>query len=300
MRTLKGFIQLTRPVNMLICGLSVVCGGILGGKPLDRFGDIISFLFTHINTNLQSWELRTLSGAVSASLILASGNAFNDVMDLHCDKINIPHRPIPSGMVTPAKAVIFAVILALAGILLSLPLGIPGIAVALCAVALLAAYDTKLKGVPLAGNITVAILGGLAFVYGGIAGNSITRALLPAAFAAFFHLGRELLKDAADERGDLSSGLNTAATAWGKETACLFASTVLMVLAVFTVIPFTFGFFGVVYFLLIALGVWPVLLYASISSLRDSSEKNLRRISRLLKMDMPMGIIAVLAGFQGL
>ena len=300
MRTLKGLIQLTRPVNMLICGLSVVCGGILGGKPLDRFWDIISFLFTHINTNLQSWELRTLSGAVSASLILAAGNAFNDVMDLHCDKINIPHRPIPSGMVTPAKAVIFAVILALAGIILSLPLGIPGITVALCAVALLAAYDTKLKGVPLAGNITVAILGGLAFVYGGIAGNSIGRALLPAAFSAFFHLGRELLKDAADERGDLSSGLNTAATTWGKETACLFASTVLMILAVFTVSPFTFGFFGVSYFLVITVGVWPVLLYASVSPLRDSSEKNLRRISRLLKMDMPVGIIAIIVGYQGL
>lgn len=299
MRTLKGLIQLARPVNMLICGLSVVCGGILGGKPFDRLVDIISLFSPQMNANLQSWELRTLSGAVSASLILAAGNSFNDVRDLHCDKINTPHRPIPSGMVTPAGAAIFAMILALTGILLSLPLGIPGIAVALCAVTLLAAYDIKLKGVPLAGNITVAALGGLAFVYGGIAGNSITRALLPAAFAAFFHLGRELLKDAADVEGDLSSGLKTAATVWGKETSCLFASTVLIVLAVFTISPFTFGFFGVVYFLFIALGVWPVLLYASISSLRNSSEKNLRRISRLLKMDMPVGIIAILVGYQG-
>jgi len=300
MITPKGFFQLARPANMLICGLSVVCGGILSGKPLDRLWELISFFFTHLNANFQSWELCTLSAAVSASLILAAGNVFNDVRDLQCDKINNPHRPIPSGMVTPTGASIFAMILALAGILLSLTLGLPGIAVALCAVVLLAAYDMKLKGVPLAGNITVAVLGGLAFVYGGIAGNSITRALLPAAFAAFFHLGRELLKDAADIHGDLYSGLNTAATVWGKETACLFASTVLVVLAVFTVSPFTFGFFGVAYFLVIAVGVWPVLLYASVSPLRDSSEKNLRRISRLLKMDMPVGIIAIIVGFQGL
>ncbi len=300
MGTLKGFILIARPVNMLICGLAVVCGSILVGKPFDMLGDFISFFFTHLDANFQSWEFRAINGAVSASLILAAGNAYNDVRDLCCDKVNAPHRPIPSGTLTPTGVTIFAVILALTGILLSLSLGIYGTAVALCAVVLLVIYNIKLKAVPLAGNITVAGLGGLAFVYGGIAGGSVNRALLPAVFAVLFHFGRELLKDAADINGDLSSGIKTAATVWGKETTCLYASIVLMVLAVITVSPFTFGFFGVFYFLVIAFGVWPVLLYASISSLRNSSEKNLRRISRLLKIDMPIGIIAILIGYQGL
>ena len=299
-RRVKGLVRLVRPVNALICGLSVICGGVLGGKPFERFGEIFSLVFSLQNITLQSWELRTLSSAVSASLILAAGNAFNDVRDMQCDTINAPDRPIPSGAVTTACATFFAMILAFAGLIFSLPLGIPGVTVAFCAVVILAAYDIKLKGIPLAGNIAVAGLGGLAFVYGGIAGSSVERALLPGVFAVLFHLGRELIKDAADVQGDLSTGIQTAATARGKESACLIASTVLMVLAVISVVPFTFGFFGFAYFLVIVLGVWPVLLYASISSLRDPSEKNLRSISSLLKMDMPVGIIAILVGFQGL
>ena len=299
MRTLKGFFLITRPVNVLICGLSVVCGGVICGKPFERFESFISYFFQS-NLHFQSWELRTLSAAVSASMILAAGNVFNDICDRRCDSINSPHRPIPAGIITPFSAAIFALFLSLAGLSLSFKLGIPGIAVALCAITLLAAYDVKLKSIPLIGNITVAVLGGLAFIYGGIAGYSIKRAILPAIFAALFHLGRELVKDAADVRGDFSSGIHTAATAWGKETACMIAAAVLMVLTVITVSPFTFGYFGIVYFLVIALGVWPVLVYASISSLKNTSEKNLRRISQLLKIDMPAGIIAILVGFQGL
>jgi len=299
MKTLKGLIRLARPINAFICGVSVFCGSILGGEPFDRIRDFISFFYFQMNANFQSWELRTLSGAVSASLILAAGNAFNDVRDLQSDRINTPHRPIPSGLITPFGATTFAVILALAGLILSFPLGIPGFTVAIGAIALLAVYSIKLKSVPLAGNVAVAFLGGLAFIYGGIAGYSIERAVLPATFALFFHLGRELLKDAADVKGDFSSGIKTAATEWEKEVACIFAATIFMILAIFTVSPFTFGFFGIGYFLVIVLGVWPVLIYASISSLRDSSEKNLRKISRLLKIDMPVGIIAILMGFQG-
>ncbi|MCK4824074.1 UbiA family prenyltransferase, partial [bacterium] len=107
MKILKGLIQLARPTNTLICGLSVVCGSILGGAPLDRIRDFISFFYYQTNSNLQSWELRTLSGAVSASLILAAGNAFNDVRDLQSDRINTPHRPIPSGLITSFGATIF-------------------------------------------------------------------------------------------------------------------------------------------------------------------------------------------------
>ena len=298
MKILKGIFLLIRPVNVLICGLSVVCGSIICGNPFYRITDLISFFFQPA-LHFHSWEAVTCSAAFSASLVLAAGNVFNDICDRECDSINSPHRPIPSDMVTPFSAVVFALFLALFGLVLSLPLGIPGITVAVCAVLLLAAYDLKLKSMPVTGNLVVAVLGGLAFVYGGIAGGSIERSLLPAVFALMFHFGRELIKDAADVRGDETTGIHTAATVWGKETACRIAAAVLMVLAVVTVSPFTFGFFGIVYFLVIALGVWPVLLYASVSAVRDSSGKNLRRISELLKIDMPVGILAILAGFQG-
>ena len=294
--TVGGYIRLARPANMLICGFSVVCGGIIGGKPLDLLTEFIACIGSG---SLPVWAVRTLWAALSASLILAAGNTFNDICDITTDSINAPDRPLPSGKVSAGGASFFTGLLTVTGLASSLPLGKAGVAVALGAVFLLAAYDAWLKAVPFAGNVSVAILGGLAFVYGGIAGGCIYRALIPAVFATLFHLGREVIKDAADTRGDREAGIRTIATVHGEQVACRIGALVLTALAVIVVAPSVTGYFGVVYTIYIALLVCPILLYAAASSLRDQGEANLRRISMILKIDMPVGIIAVLAGFQG-
>ncbi len=43
----------------------------------------------------------------------------NDVIDIESDKVNSPHRPIPSGKVTKNEAAIFSVVLFLSGLVLS-------------------------------------------------------------------------------------------------------------------------------------------------------------------------------------
>jgi len=293
----KGFVQLARPLNMLLCGFAVVCGGFIAGKPFDLARDLCSGLMLYY---MPQWAVRTLTASVSASLILAAGNVFNDVCDLDCDLINTPGRPLPSKRVTSKTASVFAVILAVAGIALSIQLGLAGVIVALSASILLFVYDIKLKRLPLAGNIVVAFLGGLAFMYGGIAGNAVYRSLLPAVFAANFHLGRELVKDAVDIEGDLSAGIKTAASAWGVDTACRIAAVILTALTVIVAVPFFTGYFGSVYFTIIAFGVWPPLMYSVIVLSKKPSAKRLQFVSFMLKADMPVGILALLIGFQGL
>ncbi len=213
MRAFVGLVRLMRPVNALICGASVIAGGTLGGKPLTRLGELAAALFSPGWWNLTEWQWRTILAAFSASLILAAGNVFNDVRDVSCDRINAPERPLPSGMVSAGTATVFAACLAGIGILLAIPLGIPGFATAAYATILLIWYDMQLKRIPLAGNIAVAFLGGLAFFYGGIAGYAPGRALIPAIFSFLYHLGRELIKDGADYPGDAAANIRTAATA---------------------------------------------------------------------------------------
>jgi len=312
MSMLKGFFRLIRPVNTVICAFTVICGSIIGGKPLDYLYNVLISIYSSpfITNNSLSRTLCTdrfqtcpyikiFTAALSASFILAAGNAFNDVCDLSCDRINTPNRPIPSGMVTPDAAAFFAGMLALIGIGLSVPLGFTGIVVALCAALLLLAYDMKLKGVPLLGNTVVACLGGLAFIYGGIAGDAICRSLIPATFAMLFHLGREIVKDAADAQGDSKSGIRTYATLKGIEAAGMLASIVLIVLMVVIAIPFATGYFGRAYGIVIVLGVWPALVYGIVILLKNPTNENMRRVSRVLKVAMPVGIVAVLVGFQG-
>jgi geranylgeranylglycerol-phosphate geranylgeranyltransferase len=160
-------------------------------------------------------------------------------------------------------------------------------------------YNLKLKGVPFAGNLAVAFLGGLAFVYGGIAGGEPMRALVPGLFAMLFHMAREIIKDAADVRGDSIAGLRTIATVRGVQAASWCASLIFLILGAAVAIPCAIGLFGLVYMIIIALGIWPVLAWAAASSIVHPSEENLRKIAFVLKLDMPVGVIAILVGFQG-
>jgi len=235
MNRIAGFVMLTRPVNVVICAVSVVCGGIVAsGRPGDVVGNEIAAV---CSGDLSETFARILAAALSASCILAAGNAFNDVRDVPADRINAPRRPVASGLVSPGGATLFAALLACPGLLLAILLGFSGILVAAAAAILLAAYDIRLKGVPLAGNAAVAVLGGLAFIYGGIAGGGVWRALAPAAFATLFHLGRELIKDMADFDGDKSVGINSTAVAWGMKTTGILAAAALAMLAAATIPP---------------------------------------------------------------
>ncbi len=291
MKTASALIRLTRPANMAICAVSAATGALLGGKPLEQF-----LALFHAD-NIDSLH-RILAAAASSALILAAGNVFNDIRDIETDKINAGHRPLVTGAISSGTAAILAVALALAGLAAAIPLGIPGISIAVSAVLLLSAYDIKLKGVPFAGNIAVSLLGGLAFVYGGVAGGCVTASFLPAVFAFLIHLGRELVKDAQDFEGDKAASIRTAATVFGVRTACSTAVFVLSVLGLLTLAPYALGYFGKSYIGIIALAVWPELGYAMKICLKENTPANLKRASQLLKLAMPFGLVAVLAGFS--
>ncbi len=297
MKALRGAVALTRPVNMAICAVSVISGGLAAGRPLDLIAD---FFTRTVAEGVSENALRLIAASVSASLILAAGNAFNDVMDVDADRINAPHRPIPSGTVSRAFASWLSVALVLAGMCLAAPLGVTGTAVAFAAALILFVYDVRLKRTPLAGNVSVALLGGLAFVYGGIATGGVSRALVPAVFAFLLHLGRELIKDAEDAVGDRAAGMATAATLWGERTALRIAAGVLTVLIIVTAVPFVAGYFGLGYGLIVLTGVWPAARYGIRLAYKAPDRIRMKKASLYLKLAMPAGIIAVLAGFQGL
>ncbi len=298
MRQFAGLIRLTRPVNMLICGISVVAGGSLGGPPLTRLGDLGIQLFSDGPGGLFEWQWRTLLAAVSLSFVLAAGNVFNDVRDIECDRINAPSRPLPSGLVSPRTAGVFAAFLAILGLLAAVPAGLDLLAPAMGAVILLFWYDFTLKRVPLAGNIAVAVLGGFAFLSGGMAGYAPVEALVPAVFAFLYHLGREIIKDGADLPGDTAAGIRTVATVRGIGTTGWIAAAVLMLLAVAILVPFAAGWFGIPYLAMMALTVYPLLAWCIIHLFRVKSPEHFNRLSVILKAGMPAGILAVLIGFQ--
>ncbi|WP_328911583.1 UbiA family prenyltransferase [Streptomyces sp. NBC_00234] len=84
--------------------------------------------------------------AVGASLCLyEAGMALNDWADREEDAVDRPHRPIPSGRITPGSALAAAGVLTAAGLALAARAGGPSLAVASALAATVWSYDLYLK-----------------------------------------------------------------------------------------------------------------------------------------------------------
>jgi geranylgeranylglycerol-phosphate geranylgeranyltransferase len=213
---LAGFFKLTRPTNSVVAGLAA----------------IVAYL---IDTGTIIPEALLLFSIVA--LITAAGNVINDFFDAEIDAINRPDRPIPSGAVIRGAARGFAVMLFLAGILLSFFTNSLCIGITILNSLILIAYAAKLKSTPLFGNIAVAYLSASIFLFGGALNgwDGLIR-IIPIAVITFFAmLSRELLKDAEDVEGDRAGGADTVPLRIGIKKTSVFAliTTVLAVAASF-------------------------------------------------------------------
>jgi len=142
--------------------------------------------------------------ACAAFLLTAAANAWNDRADAVIDREAHPARPIPSGTLDASAAGRVAWRCAMAAVLLvafiSLALALLTVAV----VALMYAYSPWLKRAGLPGNIVVAVLASLPFLYGGWSAGRALAALPLVALAVPLHFARELAKDLDDASADVT------------------------------------------------------------------------------------------------
>jgi geranylgeranylglycerol-phosphate geranylgeranyltransferase len=276
MRQVIGYIRLSRPQNDAIAALSVLVGAWVAGP-------------------VESWW-KVLWACISAFLISAGGNSINDVFDVDIDRVNKPYRPLVREEISVRSAVWFSLILFSLGVALSLWIKPASVLLALAVVTVLVIYSAALKKRLLWGNLAVALLSASAFVYGGVIGADFAICLIPAGFAFLFHLGREVLKDIEDMKGDSSRGASTLPIRVGVAGSLAFSSLVFALLVALSGLPYTFRFFSLVYLLVVFPGVDLVLVYVIWSMWRDSSPPNLHRLSNLLKADMLLGLAAIYLG----
>lgn len=112
---------------------------------------------------------RFTAAALGASLCLyEAGMALNDWADRDEDAIDRPHRPIPSGRITPRAALTAAGALTGAGLALATRAGRPALTAATALAATVWAYDLRLKHTP-AGPAAMAAARGLDLVLGAAA-----------------------------------------------------------------------------------------------------------------------------------
>jgi geranylgeranylglycerol-phosphate geranylgeranyltransferase len=140
--------------------------------------------------------------AGAAAALTALANAFNDYTDRDIDRVAHPDRPLPRGTLMPSTALALAGTGALSGVVLSglvrPALGLLSVAV----VVLMIAYSARIKRHGLPGNLLVAVLASLPFLYGAWAVGRPRSAVALLALAIPLHLAREIAKDLDDAPGD--------------------------------------------------------------------------------------------------
>jgi len=173
--TLRDYLDLVRaPAVLSVVGdtlAGAAAGGRLGSARTVRAGDV------------RAWRLALLP--LSSACLYAGGMALNDYADRELDAVERPERPLPSGRVTPAQALVAASGLTAAGLALAATGGgRRSFVVAVPLAACVWTYDLLAKD-RASGPVVMAACRGLDVLMG--AGRGRVRAALPAAAALTVH-----------------------------------------------------------------------------------------------------------------
>ncbi|MCO5183047.1 MAG: geranylgeranylglycerol-phosphate geranylgeranyltransferase [Anaerolineae bacterium] len=275
MNKLKAYYRLARPFNALSGALAVFLGGYVAGTG--------------------AWDKVALAAVVTL-LVTASSNAFNDYLDVEIDRINQPQRVLPSGQLTLRNALWFSIVTALLSIVVAAFINLPSFVIAILANGLLYIYSWKLKSTVLVGNLIVAMMSALSVVMGGVAAGNAQPTLVLALVVFVTILAREILKTMADYDGDLKEHVRTVATVWGKRAAGILFQLIAALVIVVVLLPYFLGRYNPIYVVIVALGIYPVIVYALIKVRPNTPGPQLERLSQILKYDFLIWFVAVILG----
>ncbi len=240
-----------------------------------------------------------LVAGLAAFLVCAAGNVINDIVDIDIDRINRPERVLVRGDLSISYARNLAIVLALLALISGVAVNIEVTVAVAAALVLLLLYNLWLKRVRLVGNVVIALLSGLTFMTGGWAVNPqlamiLPGPLIPAVFAVFFHMVREILKDAQDVEGDRRAGVTTLPQKIGVPASVMAGLILFFVLVILTYIPILTGWFGGAYEIITVYVVDLPILGLLIFVWGSPTRRMLRIGSAALKLGMLLGLVALL------
>ena len=274
---LAAVLKICRPVNFILTFLSIFVAGLIGSQTVFQWVNIIFASF-------------------SGALIASGGNVINDYFDIEIDKINRPERVLPQKLLSIKSALIIYIILNLVALSLAFSLNTVSFLIALSAGLIIFFYSYMLKKVLLVGNFTVSFFTGLAFIYCAVAVDNIHAGIVPAVFALLINFIRELVKDVEDQHGDSTNKVITFPYLYGYTKTFYLIAGLTLLLIITTTIPFFYKLYRIEYFIIVMCVVNIILIYILKKLYKDTSQKNLRKMSSLLKLDMLLGLIAIFIG----
>lgn len=283
MSKFSGYLRLMRPMNCLMMGLAVIIGAVVA----DAAG-------------ISGAWVNMVYGFMTGFTLTAASMAINDYYDRKIDAINEPKRPIPSGLIKPREALLFASVLTVVGFIAAY---LTNIAYPLClVVAIIAwliftAYTTVGKRSGLPGNFLVSACVSIPFVYGSvaIAGQVKFNVWLFAAMPFLSITGREITKGIVDVEGDKAHNVKTLAVRFGGGKAAAAAAAFYLSAVLLSPIPWLMNLVSIWFVPLVA--VTDVgLIVSSLMLLRDHSREKARKIKNTVLLWFIFSLLAFIFG----
>ncbi len=277
MKKLFAYITIIRPLNVILGGLTIVISSFIV-----KYNGPISFV---------------IFAVLVVMFYTAGANTLNDYFDYKIDKINRPDRAISSGLVLRRHALIFSLFAFILGTLFALQLNKNSQLVSIgISLPLIIGYNAKLKYFPLIGNIVVALILSLSFIYAGFIFDNIKPLIIPAVLAFGLTLIREIVKDMADVIGDKSVGLKTFPIIYGENKTIVLCTVLSALLGIGSFVPFITGYYNIFYGILLILTVEIPLAVVVILLLNKPNILTAKRSTKLLKFCTLGGLFSIYIG----
>jgi 4-hydroxybenzoate polyprenyltransferase len=170
---------------------------------------------------------------------------------------------------------------------------------ALMAALLLLGYSLFGKRLVVIANIGIAGVSAFSFAYAAAVGENwnwsqVRFVVLAIVLVFLYHLGREIVKDIADEPGDSAQGVRTVPTVVGASASKIAAIIVFGLMIVAILLAYMLYRLSVMY--LVSSAVLLVIPMIAIlwRFARSSGQEGFRATERMLKMLMPFGLTILL------
>ncbi|MCS7109649.1 MAG: UbiA family prenyltransferase [Candidatus Micrarchaeota archaeon] len=283
---LNAFFKLVRIEHALMYAVAVLIGAIIVGG--------ISALTTSV-----------LLAALVSILLEFGAFALNDYVDLRADKINRrTDRPLVTGEISPRAALfigLFSFVFANVIALFYLPT--EAFFIILLFTFLSLAYDLMLKNTPLIGNAIIALTMAVPFFFGAFVyaleskmpSFQIQPVICLSGIAFFVGLGREIMKDIEDMKGDKYIGGKTLPILIGKKNSAKVVAVFFIFSIVLSFIPMFTFFSGKILYLLVLITDF-MLFNIALHILRDQSVQSLRNSRKSTLLAIGIGLLAFLLG----
>ena len=272
MSKILGAIQLTRPLNVLMIGLS---------QALYYFF-ILKVMYAYSGLQPELDTILFLCVCIATMCIAAAGNVWNDINDIETDSINRTDRVLVRKVLTSDWAFNFYLVLNLIAIVLLIYVNyttkvLSPMYLFLLSISSLWIYSSQWKKQGILGNFTISVLAALplwaVFLYhkkilhittpiqAGLAKLLLLQTIVYSAFAFLLTFCRELVKDIEDLKGDKTSGSKSVPIVLGiRATKWIITFLVTLILISSTYLAYLylteFEFFHFVYVLLDASYYW--------------------------------------------